>query len=129
MNEKKNKDEVINVKALDALIAEHGHSPEAIVGQEGLLAQVTKALVERALGAELTYHLKTGRNPAQGRAGGMEARSEGASFVPGVAGDADRGPELQFRFCRRNWPPLLRLGLWRLLLGKGAYLSGVGVGV
>jgi hypothetical protein len=35
MNEKKNKDEVINVKALDALIAEHGHSPEAILGKEG----------------------------------------------------------------------------------------------
>jgi hypothetical protein len=70
MNQKKNKDEVINVEALDALIAEHGHSPEAILGKEGLLAQLTKALVERALGAELTYHLKTGRSPAQGGAGG-----------------------------------------------------------
>ena len=54
MNKKKTADEVINGKALDALIAEHGHSPEAILGKEGLLAQRTKTLVERALGAELT---------------------------------------------------------------------------
>ena len=77
MNKKKSRDEVINVEALDALIAEHGHSPEAILGKEGLLAQLTKALVERALGAELTYHLKTGRSPAQDGAGGTEAGSEG----------------------------------------------------
>ena len=54
MNKKKSGDEVINGKALDALIAEHGHSPEAILGKEGLLAQRTKTLVERAPGAELT---------------------------------------------------------------------------
>jgi hypothetical protein len=54
MNEKKNQDEVINVKALAALIAGHGHSPEAILGREGLLAQLTKAPGERVLGAELS---------------------------------------------------------------------------
>lgn len=46
--------------ALDVLIEEHGHSPEAIMGADGLLAQMTKALVERVLGAELTHYLRTG---------------------------------------------------------------------
>jgi transposase-like protein len=54
----------INAEALEALIARHGHSPEAILGEEGLLAQLTKALVERALGAELSHHLKAGRSTA-----------------------------------------------------------------
>ena len=39
----------IDTVALDALIARHGHTPEAILGEEGLLAQLTKALVERAI--------------------------------------------------------------------------------
>lgn len=47
----------INVELIDQWIAEHGHSREAILGQGGLLAQLTKAVVERALGAEMTYHL------------------------------------------------------------------------
>src|SRR5712672_857933 len=79
MNEKKSREGVINVKALDALIAGHGHSPEAILGKEGLLAQLTKALVERVLGAELTHHLKTGRSPAGGEGGKPEAVPEGAA--------------------------------------------------
>jgi transposase-like protein len=63
---KKNTDkgqEALN-QALDALIAETGHSPEVILGDGGVLAQMTKALIERVLGAELTHHLKTGRLPS-----------------------------------------------------------------
>jgi transposase-like protein len=52
-------------QALDVLIAKSGHSPEAIMGDQGLLAQLTKRLVERVLGAELTHHLKTGRSPTE----------------------------------------------------------------
>ena len=60
-------------EALDALIEQTGHSPEAILGEGGVLAQMTKALIERVLGAELTHHLKTGRGPAgeaEGQPGG-----------------------------------------------------------
>ena len=66
---KKSREGEINVEALDALIAEHGHTPEAILGADGLLAALTKALVERALGAELTHHLKTGRSPTGAECG------------------------------------------------------------
>jgi hypothetical protein len=41
--------------ALDELLA--GKSTEEIVGPEGLLKQLTKAVLERAMGAEMTHHL------------------------------------------------------------------------
>jgi transposase-like protein len=74
---KKNQDkkkEALN-QALDALIEQTGHSPEVILGDSGVLAQMTKALVERVLGAELAHHLKTGRGPV----GGLEGE---AAAVP-----------------------------------------------
>lgn len=45
-----------SAEVLDQLLA--GYSkPEDLMGEEGILKQLTKALMERALGAELTYHL------------------------------------------------------------------------
>jgi len=57
------------------LIEQACHSPEVILGNDGLLAQMTKALVERVLGAELAHHLKTG----SGTVGGLECE---AAAVP-----------------------------------------------
>lgn len=42
---------------IDRLLEKHGHSREAILGQSGLIAQLTKRVVERALAGELTHHL------------------------------------------------------------------------
>jgi putative transposase len=42
---------------IDQLIAEHGYRPEDIAGETGLLKQLTKALLERAMQAEMTNHL------------------------------------------------------------------------
>lgn len=64
MRKSKTKEDQALDQALDVLIARTGHSPEAIMGADGLLAQLTKSLVERVLGAELTHHLRTGRGPA-----------------------------------------------------------------
>ena len=47
----------IDPKLIDKLLAEHGHRPEDIAGEKGLLKQLTKALLERAMQAELTNHL------------------------------------------------------------------------
>ncbi len=79
MSKKKSRDGVINVEALDALLAQHGHSPEAILGADGLLAALTKALVERALGAELTHHLKKGRSPTDPECGAPEGGPQEAA--------------------------------------------------
>ena len=47
----------IDPKLIDQLLVEHGHRPEDIAGENGLLKQLTKALLERAMDAELTDHL------------------------------------------------------------------------
>lgn len=113
MNEKKSREGVINVKALDALIAEHGHSPEAILGKEGLLAQLTKALLERVLGAELTHHLKTGRSPMESDSGEAEAVRDGAGDCRNgfskktVLGDSGKMEIAMPRDRQRSFEPLL----------------------
>ena len=47
----------INLDLIDQLLAEHGHRPEDITGETGLLKQLTKAVLERAMRAEMTGHL------------------------------------------------------------------------
>ena len=42
---------------IDALLEKHGISPEAVLGENGLIAQFKKRVVERALAGELTHHL------------------------------------------------------------------------
>src|SRR5436305_11183551 len=54
---------------LDKLI-EGYQKPEDLIGENGLLKQLTKALVERALNAELTHHLGYENNNAEGRGSG-----------------------------------------------------------
>jgi transposase-like protein len=51
--------------ALDELLK--GKKPEEIVGQDGLLKQLTKALLERAMNAELTHHLGYEKWQPEGR--------------------------------------------------------------
>ena len=42
---------------IDELIEENGYDKEDVLGDEGLLSQLTKRVMERALNAELTAHL------------------------------------------------------------------------
>ena len=46
---------------IDALLANY-RKPEDLIGQDGILKQLTKALVERALQAEMTDHLGHSKN-------------------------------------------------------------------
>ncbi len=49
--------------------------PEDIIGENGLLKQLTKALVERALKSELTQHLGYGKNEEAAAAAGTNRRN------------------------------------------------------
>ena len=63
------KDRKIRRELLDELLT--GYSkPEDLTGPEGLLKQLTGALVERALQAELTDHLGYEEHAAEGRGSG-----------------------------------------------------------
>jgi putative transposase len=46
----------INIDLIDQLLADY-KSPEDVLGENGLLKQLTKAVLERALKAELSHHL------------------------------------------------------------------------
>ena len=49
-------DSTITPELLDQLLANY-KKPEDLTGEDGLFKQLKKALIERALGAELTGHL------------------------------------------------------------------------
>lgn len=62
--------EALEPSAIDALLADAKASGTPIDGVDGLLNQMTKAVLERALQAEMTHHLGTSATtpPGMGRA-------------------------------------------------------------
>ena len=42
---------------IDEMLAENGISHEAVLGRDGLVARLTRRVVEKALAGELTHHL------------------------------------------------------------------------
>jgi len=93
---------------IDQMLAEQGLSTEAVLGQEGLVSQLTKRVVERALAGELTHHLgygKGGQPPGDncrngssrktilGEAGAMEIavpRDRAGTFAPVLIGKGQK---------------------------------------
>jgi len=59
----------VDKELIDKLLADY-KSPEDIVGENGLLKQLTKAIVERALQAELSTHLGYEKHSGEGNAEG-----------------------------------------------------------
>lgn len=52
---------------LDELLKDY-QTPEQILGENGILKQLTKRLAERALQAEMTHHLGYAKHDYQGKA-------------------------------------------------------------
>src|SRR5882724_8455756 len=59
----------IKPEHLDELLAGY-EKPEDLLGEEGLFKRLKKALLERALGAELTHHLGYQKGDPAGRGSG-----------------------------------------------------------
>src|SRR5215467_6071039 len=73
---------------LDKLIADY-QNPEDLIGENGLLKQLTKALVERAMNAELTHHLGYKKNDPQGRCSGNSRNGKSRKKLKGDFGEID----------------------------------------
>jgi putative transposase len=73
---------------LDKLI-EGYQKPEDLIGENGLLKQLTKALVERAMNAELTHHLGYKKNDPQGRGSGNSRNGKSRKKLKGDFGEID----------------------------------------
>jgi putative transposase len=73
----------IDVKLIDQLLGDY-KKPEDIIGENGLLKQLTKALLERALSAELTEHVGYGKHDP---AGNNSGNSRNGKTKKGLKGD------------------------------------------
>ena len=71
---------------LDKLLAGY-QKPEDILGENGLLKQLTKALVERALEAEMTHHLGYSKYAAEGKNSGNSRNGREPKTVKTESGE------------------------------------------
>jgi putative transposase len=76
----------ISPELLDQLLANYT-KPEDLLGEEGLFKQLKKALIERALGAELTEHLGYEKGDPAGRGSGNSRNGISAKTV--LTGDGE----------------------------------------
>lgn len=79
----------IDPKLIDELLAEHGHRPEDITGEDGLLKQLTKALLERAMDAELTDHLGYEKHDPAGHNSGNSRNGKSRKKLKGDFGEIE----------------------------------------
>jgi len=70
---------------IDALLADY-KKPEDLIGQNGLLKQLTKALVEWALQAEMTDHLGHGKNQLVANEAGNTPNGRSKKTLKGAHG-------------------------------------------
>ena len=78
----------IDKEVIDKLLA-HYQRPEDIVGENGLLKQLTKALVERAMEAELSMHLGYEKHNPAGYGSGNSRNGAGKKTLKGDFGEID----------------------------------------
>lgn len=78
----------INEKVIDELL-EGYDSPEQLVGENGLLKQLTKAVLERALEAEMSVHLGYDKHAAAGRGSGNSRNGSTAKTLQGEFGEIE----------------------------------------
>lgn len=73
-------------EVLDELIKDY-KTPEDLIGKNGLLKQLTKALLERAMGAELTHHLGYEKHDPEGYNSGNSRNGSMSKVVSGEFGE------------------------------------------
>jgi putative transposase len=78
----------INEKVLDQLLADY-ESPEQVLGENGLLKQLTKAVLERALQAEMSHHLGYEKHAPAGRGSGNSRNGATAKKLQGDFGEIE----------------------------------------
>ena len=80
--------------ALDELLA--GKTTDEIAGPNGVLKQLTKALIERAMGAELTQHLGYEKHTPEGRGSGNSRNGVSRKKVQGDFGAVEGSAQLAY---------------------------------
>jgi transposase-like protein len=102
----------INNDLLDQLLADY-KKPEDILGENGLLKQLTKAVLERAMQAELTHHLGYPKHGHKGNNSGNSRNGKSKKTLKGDFGslplEVPRDRELPTisKSWRLNWGRLI----------------------
>src|SRR5829696_8318564 len=100
----------ITPELLDELLKDY-KSPEDMFGNDGLLQQLTKAVVERALQGEMTHHLGYERHAPEGKNTGNSRNGKSSKKIRSKRGqvqiDVPRDRESSFE------PQLIRKGQTR----------------
>jgi len=78
----------IKKEALDELLKDY-RRPEDLIGENGLLKQLTKALLDRALNAELTHHLGYEKHDPAGYNSGNSRNGTSSKTVRGDFGEIE----------------------------------------
>src|SRR5271157_77589 len=78
----------IDLKLIDQLLAGY-KNPEDIIGENGLLKQLTKALLERALSAELTEHVGYEKHDPAGNNSGNSRNGTSRKSLKGDFGEIE----------------------------------------
>ena len=78
----------ISKELLDQLIADY-KKPDDLIGENGLLKQLTKALLERAMQVEITDHLGYPRNATEGKNTGNSRNGSYKKKLKGEFGEID----------------------------------------
>jgi putative transposase len=92
---------------LDELLKDY-KKPDDLLGQDGLLQQLTKALVERALNGELTHHLGYEKHDAAGDNSGNSRNGTTPKTIRGKRGQVrievprDRNAEFEPQLVKKN---------------------------
>lgn len=73
---------------IDKLLAGY-QKPEDLIGETGLLKQLTKALIERAMSAEMTHHLGYDKNDPAGRGSGNSRNGISSKKLKGEFGEVE----------------------------------------
>src|SRR6201981_3045689 len=78
----------IDKELIDKLLSGY-KGPEDLIGEQGLLKQLTKALVERAMNAELTHHLGYEKHEPAGHLSGNSRNGTSRKTLKGDFGEAE----------------------------------------
>lgn len=76
----------VSNELIDALLADY-KKPEDLIGENGLLKQLTKRLVERALQAEMAQHLGHAKNDSVANASGNTRNGKSSKTLKGEFGE------------------------------------------
>src|ERR1044071_6588045 len=104
----------IRPELLDELLRDY-QKPEDLLGQDGLLQQLTKALVERALDGELTHHLGYEKHDSAGDNSGNSRNGTTPKTMKGKRGQVqldvprDRNSEFEPQLVKALITPSAQL--------------------